>query len=54
LIATAYIVAIVLLVPKLGVGVTAILIIAGQIVVALALDHFGAIGAPQYRLIAAR
>ncbi|MEQ8402028.1 MAG: DMT family transporter [Silicimonas sp.] len=54
LIATAYIVAIVFLVPKLGVGVTAILIIAGQIVVALALDHFGAFGAPQDPLTAAR
>lgn len=47
LIATAYIVAIVFLVPRLGVGTTAVLIIAGQLVAALALDHFGAFGAVQ-------
>lgn len=45
LIATAYIVAVVFLVPRLGVGSTAVLIIAGQLVTALALDHVGAFGA---------
>lgn len=47
LIATTYIVAVVFLVPRLGVGSTAVLIIAGQLVTALALDHFGAFGAAQ-------
>ena len=45
LIATAYIVAVVFLVPRLGLGSTAVLIIAGQLVVALALDQLGAFGA---------
>ena len=45
LIATAYIVAVVFLIPRLGVGSTAVLIIAGQIVAAMALDHIGAFGA---------
>ena len=44
LIATAYIVAVVFLVPRLGVGSTAVLIIAGQLVAAMILDHFGAFG----------
>jgi bacterial/archaeal transporter family-2 protein len=44
LIATAYIVAVVFLVPRFGVGSTAVLIIAGQLITALALDHFGAFG----------
>ena len=45
LIATAYIVAVVFLIPRLGVGSTAVLIIAGQIVAAMILDHIGAFGA---------
>ena len=45
LIATAYIVAVVFLVPRLGVGSTAVLIIAGQLIAAMALDHVGAFGA---------
>ena len=47
LIATAYILAVVVLVPKLGVGTTAVLIIAGQVAGALALDHLGAFGTAQ-------
>ncbi|MEM1410520.1 MAG: DMT family transporter [Pseudomonadota bacterium] len=50
LIATAYIIAIVFLVPRLGVGSTAVLIIAGQLVAALILDQLGAFGAPQVSL----
>ncbi|MCG6883993.1 MAG: DMT family transporter [Silicimonas sp.] len=45
LVATAYIVAVVFLVPRLGVGTTAVLVIAGQLVAAMALDHAGAFGA---------
>ncbi|RVT81740.1 DMT family transporter [Rhodobacteraceae bacterium CCMM004] len=45
LIATAYIVAVVFLVPRLGVGTTAVLVIAGQLVAAMILDHIGAFGA---------
>lgn len=45
IIATAYIVAVVFLIPRLGVGSTAVLIIAGQIVAAMVLDHIGAFGA---------
>ena len=44
LIATGYIVAVVFLVPRLGVGSTAVLIIAGQLAAAMALDHVGAFG----------
>ncbi|MEM1285292.1 MAG: DMT family transporter [Pseudomonadota bacterium] len=47
LIATIYIVAIVFLVPRLGVGTSAVLIIAGQLMTALLLDHLGAFGAQQ-------
>lgn len=46
-IATAYIVAVVFLVPRLGVGSTAVLIIAGQVVAAMILDQIGAFGAMQ-------
>ena len=49
-IATVYIVAIVVLTPRLGVGLTTALILVGQIVTALALDHFGAFGNPQHTL----
>lgn len=47
IIATAYILAVVVLVPKLGVGTTAVLIIAGQVAGALVLDHLGAFGTAQ-------
>ena len=50
LIATIYILAIVYLVPKLGVGTSAVLIIAGQLVTALVLDHLGAFGTQQVPL----
>jgi transporter family-2 protein len=39
-----YVSAIVLLTPRLGVQATLALAVAGQLVVALALDHFGALG----------
>jgi len=47
LIATGYIVAVVFLVPRLGVGTTAVSIIAGQLIAAMLLDHFGLFGAIQ-------
>ena len=50
LIAVAYIVAVVYLIPRLGVGSSAILIIAGQVLAALLLDHLGAFGMPQVRI----
>ncbi|MEM1362374.1 MAG: DMT family transporter [Pseudomonadota bacterium] len=50
LIATIYIIAIVVLTPKLGVGLTTGLILVGQIMTALLLDHFGAFGNPQHTL----
>ena len=49
-IATAYIVAIVILTPRLGVGLTTALILVGQLVTALLLDHLGAFGNPQHAL----
>lgn len=53
-IATGYIVAIVVLTPKLGVGLTTGLILVGQILTALVLDHLGAFGNPHHTLNAGR
>ena len=53
-IATGYIVAIVVLTPKLGVGLTTGLILVGQIVTALVLDHLGAFGTARQPLGAGR
>ncbi|MEL6640433.1 MAG: DMT family transporter [Pseudomonadota bacterium] len=50
LIATGYIAAIVIITPRLGVGLTTGLILVGQLCMALALDHFGAFGNPQHTL----
>lgn len=49
-IATGYIVAIVIITPRLGVGLTTGLILVGQLCMALALDHIGAFGTPQHSL----
>lgn len=46
-IATIYILAIVVLTPKLGVGTTTMLILIGQLATAVVLDHFGAFGTQQ-------
>lgn len=46
-IATLYILAVVAVVPKVGVGSAAVLIIAGQLAGSVVLDHLGAFGAPQ-------
>ena len=54
LIATLYIVAIVVLTPKLGVGLTTSLILVGQLCTALVLDHLGAFGGAQHPLNAWR
>lgn len=50
LIATVYILAIVIITPKLGVGVTTVFILAGQIVMAMLIDHFGLFGNPEHGL----
>lgn len=47
LFATLYILAVVWVTPRLGVGQTAVLIISGQLAMALALDHFGAFNMPR-------
>ncbi len=49
-IATGYIIAIVVLTPRLGVGLTTGLILVGQIMTALMLDHLGAFGNAQHSL----
>ena len=54
LIAAIYIVAVVFLVPRLGVGSTAVIIIAGQIIAAMVMDHFGAFGTPESPVTVAR
>lgn len=53
-IATIYIIAIVIVTPRLGVGLTTGLILGGQILMALILDHFGAFGNPQHSLTLGR
>lgn len=53
-IATGYIIAIVVLTPRLGVGLTTGLILVGQILTALVLDHFGAFGNAQHTLNSGR
>lgn len=45
--AAGYLAAVVTVAPRLGVGLTTALILVGQLVTALAIDHFGAFGAPQ-------
>lgn len=47
LIATAYIIAIVIVTPKLGIGLATATILIGQLCMAVALDHFGAFGNTQ-------
>lgn len=44
--AAAYLVSVVSVAPRLGVGLTTCLILVGQLVTALAIDHFGAFGSP--------
>jgi transporter family-2 protein len=50
IIAAIYMVAIIFVAPKLGVGLTTALILCGQLVMALLLDHLGAFGNPQMSL----
>lgn len=45
--AAGYLVSVVSVAPRLGIGLTTCLILVGQLVTALAIDHFGAFGAPQ-------
>ena len=49
-IATLYILAVVVVTPRLGVALTASLIIVGQLVAAVLLDHFGVLGGVQHSL----
>src|SRR6478752_1067358 len=46
LVVAAYVLTITFLVPRLGVGAAVALIVTGQIVGALAVDHFGLLRAP--------
>jgi bacterial/archaeal transporter family-2 protein len=48
LIATFYIIAVVTITPRLGVGLTVSLILVGQLCAGLLLDHLGAFGNPQH------
>jgi bacterial/archaeal transporter family-2 protein len=48
LIATLYILAVVVITPKLGVGLTVSLILIAQLTVALLIDHFGWFGSSQH------
>jgi bacterial/archaeal transporter family-2 protein len=50
LIAMLYVILLVTLAPRLGVGLTTALVLVGQLLAALALDHFGALGNPQHSL----
>jgi bacterial/archaeal transporter family-2 protein len=50
LIATFYIIAVVVVTPRLGVGLTVSLILIAQLASGMALDHFGVFGNPQRSL----
>jgi bacterial/archaeal transporter family-2 protein len=54
LIATFYIIAVVIITPKLGVALTVSLILVGQLCVGVLLDHLGAFGNPQHSLSSLR
>ena len=45
-----YIVLLVFLAPRLGVGLTTALVLIGQLLTALTLDHFGALGVVQHAI----
>lgn len=47
LLAAVYVIAIVTITPKLGVGLTTALILVGQLATAITIDHFGAFGSVQ-------
>jgi bacterial/archaeal transporter family-2 protein len=47
-IATVYILAVVVITPRLGVGLTVSLVLVGQLGAGLLLDHLGAFGNPQH------
>jgi transporter family-2 protein len=49
-----FVTATVTLVPRLGVALTFSLIIAGQMIVTLVIDHFGLLGVPMKEISAAR
>jgi bacterial/archaeal transporter family-2 protein len=46
LLAAGYLVSVVSVAPRLGVGLTTALILIGQLITALTIDHFGAFGSP--------
>ncbi|WP_116127950.1 DMT family transporter [Lewinella sp. IMCC34183] len=45
-----YVFAIIVLAPRLGVGVTIALTVAGQMTISLVIDHFGLLGIPQHSI----
>lgn len=45
-----YILCLVVLTPELGVGFTTAIVVLGQVLMGVALDHFGAFGMPQHSL----
>ena len=49
-----YVVSVIVLVPRLGSAVTFALIVAGQMGISLAIDHFGLFGFPRTPLSLAR
>jgi transporter family-2 protein len=54
LIVAAYVLTITFLVPRLGVGAAVTLIVTGQVLGALAVDHFGLLRAPVFPVTPAR
>ena len=46
IISMIYVVLVVFIAPRLGVGLTTTLVLAGQLLAAMLLDHFGALGNP--------
>lgn len=49
-----YVTGVVFLAPRLGVGSVTILLIAGQVLSAMLIEHFGWLGAPQHPITALR
>ena len=47
-IAVIYVVLLVLVLPRIGVGLTTALVLLGQMIAAMALDHYGVLGNPQH------
>lgn len=54
IVVASYVLVITFLVPRIGVGTAIILVVSGQILFAVAIDHFGLISGQVYRLDAKR